>query len=371
MAVTDGGMSPGDASPPQPSKTYFLVQTRNIASPLPDPKGVTSDGSGGLWIFDGTKLVHFDPTTGNTDQTFTFANLSETLGSGAYGITWDGSAIWISVSGNTNKLVRVDPTTGQITHTMSSPTDLGPSDLEFDGTNLWLSSGTGTAFVIDPPSGGIERHFAVGGFSGGRDDGIALRLGEVWVGGFLGGMEVYDPATGQPIAVATHGDGSAFQQGETGASCFAGDQLVIANRYGITYFRPQLVPGGARDAGVDGATAADGGGVCPAGDIACPAFDTQCRATWADVLAHPICLPQTIDKADEARFDCDGYHVSLIVRDDTSSTYEYDGTTGQLVAVYRQSFAGTSCVVGPPSGVNADCPNVTPVPVCLHDGGGQ
>lgn len=82
-------------------------------------------------------------------------------------------------------------------------------------------------------------------------------------------------------------------------------------------------------------------------------------------------MPQFVDKAEESRFDCDGYHVSLIMHDDTSATYEYDGTTGQLVAIYRKSFAGNSCVVGPPSGVNADCPNVTPVPVCPHDAGGQ
>ena len=224
---------------------YRLVQTRNVASPLPDPTGVTSDGRG-LWILNGgpnsttNTLVHFDPTTLAIDRTFTFSNLIEQLGAGAYGISWDGAAVWISVSGNTNKLVRVDPSTGQISHTMSSPTDLGPSDLDFDGTNLWLSSGTGTAYVIDPATGGIKRHFDVGQ-SIRRDNGIAVRVGEVWVGDLFGGIEVDDPSTGRAIALATHDDGSAFKQEELGSSCFFGDEFVIASHYGISFFRPTVI----------------------------------------------------------------------------------------------------------------------------------
>ncbi|MFL5304304.1 MAG: hypothetical protein ACJ8F1_03785 [Polyangia bacterium] len=370
VTVTDAGTPHGDALR-SPAETYLLVQTKNIASPLPDPSGLAYDGNG-LWILNGGQnsltntLVHFDPTTGKTDRTFTFSNLIEQLGSGAYGITWDGSAVWISVSGNTNKLVRVDPTTGQITRTISSPTDLGPSDLDFDGTSLWLSSGTGTAFVIDPASGGIQRHFNIAGYSASRDNGIAVRPGEVWVGGLFGGIAVNDPTTGQPIALATHDDGSAFRREELGSSCFVGAQLVIASRYGITYFLPKL--GNAHDGG---ANPGDGGIVCPAvdHDAACPASDHQCRATWADVLANPICVPQTVDKSQEARFDCNGYHVSLIAHVDSSSTYYYDALTGQLIAVYANSIGGQRCVMGPPSGVKADCPTVTPVQVCRQDGG--
>jgi hypothetical protein len=109
--------SGGWVPPPPPAKAYRLVQTRNIAAPLPDPTGVASDGAG-LWILSGGQnsttntLVHFDPATGVADRSFQFQNLIEMLGSGAYGITWDGVAVWISVSGNTNKLVGVDPATG-------------------------------------------------------------------------------------------------------------------------------------------------------------------------------------------------------------------------------------------------------------------
>jgi hypothetical protein len=97
---------------------------------------------------------------------------------------------------------------------MSSPTDLGPSDLDFDGSHLWLSSGTGTVFLLDPATGGIERHFAVGLLDAGRDNGIAVRAGEVWVGDLFGGMEIFDPVSGALTATATHEDSSAFQQNE-------------------------------------------------------------------------------------------------------------------------------------------------------------
>jgi hypothetical protein len=241
LAASDGATSSCSLAAAASARIYRLVQTRNLASPLPDPTGIAADGTA-FWILNGGQnsetntLVHFDPATGITDRTFTFTNLIEQLGTGAYGITWDGASVWITVAGNTNKLVKVDPLTGQITRTMSAPTDLGPSDLDFDGTDLWLSSGTGLVFQIDRTTGGINRQFATGAASDGRDDGIAYRTGEVWVGDLFGGMEVQDPLTGALLATATHQDGSALTQEEMGSSCFVGCQLVMASNFGITYF---------------------------------------------------------------------------------------------------------------------------------------
>jgi hypothetical protein len=221
--------------------TYRLVETRNLASPLPDPTGIAADGSA-FWILNGGQnsetntLVHFDPATGVTDRTFTFTNLIEQLGTGAYGLTWDGASVWITVAGNVNKLVKVDPLTGQVARSMSAPTELGPSDLDFDGSDLWLSSGTGSIFQIDRTTGGIKLQFATGASSYGRDNGIAYRTGEIWVGDLFGGMEVQDPTTGALLATATHDDGSSLTQEEMGSSCFVGCQLVMASNFGITYF---------------------------------------------------------------------------------------------------------------------------------------
>jgi hypothetical protein len=246
-----GGPGSGGAAGGPPSECaqvsrpaqYHLVRQRSLGSPVPDPTGIAFDGEA-LWIMSGaysppgivSTLVRFDPDRLTVDRTFTFDNLHEEAGTGVYGITWDGSAIWISVSGNRNKLVRVDPTTGQITRTTSSPAELGPSDLDFDGSTLWLSSGTGMVFALDPISGGINRRIPIpDGFSG-RDSGIAARACELWIGALFGGMGVEDPSTGAVLASAVHDDGTPFTQQEAGALVFVGDQLVIANGLGITYF---------------------------------------------------------------------------------------------------------------------------------------
>jgi hypothetical protein len=107
------------------------------------------------------------------------------------------------------------------------------------------------------------------------------------------------------------------------------------------------------------------------GPADCPASNTQCRPTWADVLAHPIC-PTTgpsVDTSREERFDCDGYHVSIIGHVDTSETYYYDATSGALVAIYHSSFPKEVCVAGPPAGIQLDCPATTPTRICNADGG--
>lgn len=236
------GPSPECAQISRPAE-YTLVRRRNLASPVPDPTGVAFDGEA-LWIMGGryappsnvTTLVRFDPDRLTVDRTFSFDNLMETLGTGVFGITWDGSAIWISVSGNRNKLVRVDPTTGEITRTMSSPAVLGPSDLDFDGGILWLSSGSGNIFALDPVSGGIIRTLPIpDGFSG-RDSGVAARFCELWVGALFGGMGVEDPFTGASLASVVRDDGTPFIQDEAGALMFLDDQLVHVNSRGITYY---------------------------------------------------------------------------------------------------------------------------------------
>jgi hypothetical protein len=251
--AADGSAIPGDgpASTPEAStasctaaarSSYTLVRTRSLAAPVPNPTGIAFDGQE-LWIMRGagassssSTLVRFDPDTLVVDRTFTFDNLQETVGSGVFGITWDGQAIWIAVNGNTDKLVRVDPNSGQIIRTMSSPADLGPSDLDFDGTNLWLSSGTGEVFVLDPTTGGVVRTLPIPPDFLGRDDGVAVRPCEVWIGGLFGGLGVENSSSGAVVASALQADGTAFTSEGVGSSVFIGGQLVIAGQLGINYY---------------------------------------------------------------------------------------------------------------------------------------
>ncbi len=132
----------------------------------------------------------------------------------------------------------------------------------------------------------------------------------------------------------------------------------------------------ATDASPDSARvdAGDGGDVCPhvIGPADCPSSNTECRATWSDVLANPICPKPglSVNFSREERYDCSGYHVSLIAHVDTSQTYYYDATSGDLVAIYSSALIlGPVCVAGPPSGITANCPNVQPVQICQQDAG--
>ena len=241
-ASPDAPVVEGGAAPSGPV-IYHAVPGRSLASPLPNGVGITYDGQE-LWILAATgrpqpyELVRFDPVTLATDRTFTLGSLFSTPGTEAYGLTWDGRSIWISVAGQTNALMTVDPTSGQLTRQLSSPSVLGPVDLDFDGTSVWLSDGTGDAFRIDPVGGGVKQQFAYGD----RDNGNAFRSGELFVGMLFGGMAVYDPATGKPLGTVTHGDGSPFARSELGPSVFVGSQLVVLSSLGLTFFDTVKVP---------------------------------------------------------------------------------------------------------------------------------
>jgi hypothetical protein len=236
-----------DAGPDAGPLLYRLASQTSSASPTPNACGITYDGED-LWILASSGnpqpyiLERVDPATLAVDRSFTLASLFSTLGTAAFGIAWDGSSIWISIAGDTNALVVVDPTTGEITRTIGSPTEVGPSDLDFDGTDLWLSSGSSDAYRIATTNGGVVKHF---GLSVGvlRDNGIAFRPGELFVGDLFGGMEVYDPASGTPLGSVTHDDGSSFTQSEIGPSVFVGDNLVMLSSLGITTYETiKVVP---------------------------------------------------------------------------------------------------------------------------------
>jgi hypothetical protein len=158
----------------------------------------------------------------------------------------------------------------------------------------------------------------------------------------------------------------ALPLGCSSGTCLTGGTPIDAGQHDANH--DATAP---RDAVQDTADSGDAGNVCPhvVGAADCPASSNECRATWAAVVANPVCLPGAIDYSREARFDCGGYHVSLVQHVDTSQTYYYDQTSGELVAIYSDSLVGRRCVAGPPSGINLDCPNVTPAQICTADAG--
>jgi hypothetical protein len=163
--------------------------TRLEAPGAPDSTGVTYDGTN-LWLIAGGHnashhvLYELELATYTVLRSYPFENLIQMLGTGVYGLTWDGSAIWISISGNTNELVRVDVTDGAIVRSFSSPSELVRR----------ISSSTGRCGSPPAPArsigstknGGILQTFEVDESYSGRDSGIARRLDELWVAGLFG-----------------------------------------------------------------------------------------------------------------------------------------------------------------------------------------
>jgi hypothetical protein len=220
---------------------YKIVETRNIAAPLGDGTGITFDGTR-FWILGPTadtrahRLVEYDPTALTTHRQFTLTDLAPAGGINVGGITWDGASIWVVVSGNRNELLQVDPANGNVIKTRSSPGELGPSDLDFDGRDLWLSDGVGEMFLLDRITGGIKRSFLVMDPRSRRDNGIAFRTGELWIGALFGGMDVYNAETGAHLGGVVDAQGVRISEDRLGSSCFANGQLVILSSRGITSY---------------------------------------------------------------------------------------------------------------------------------------
>ncbi|MCJ8288869.1 MAG: hypothetical protein HRT58_05595 [Crocinitomicaceae bacterium] len=221
--------------PPGLLSQYTLENTNNIGVPVSNPTGIASDGTN-LWIMSGEhngdqhELTLYDPLSNTILEQYMYANLIEVLGTGVYGVTWDGKYVWISVSGNTNKLVKVDPHTGDILQTWSSPTSLGPSDLEWDGDKIWISSGTGQIYSMNISNGGSQQLLDNVGHSS-RDSGIAFRNDELWVGNlFNTNVLIYSALDGAYHGVIKNALSSK------GKFCFHNGQLAVLSSGGIVFY---------------------------------------------------------------------------------------------------------------------------------------
>lgn len=218
---------------------YVAYPVRTILPPIPSTTGVAGSETG-LWFIGGGhnanthQLVHVDLTSGETTFSHEYTNLIETLGTGVFGIAYDGSSVWISVSGNTNKVVQVDATSGEIVRTIASPSVLGPSDLHFRGDELVMSTGTGEVFAISLGAiPEVTRLFQSREALSGRDAGVAVLGDTTFVSGLFEHLDAYGP-TGSFEGEVVDGFGQPFGLGA--ALDFFGDQLVIARPVGVSFY---------------------------------------------------------------------------------------------------------------------------------------
>jgi len=236
----DGGGNGGSVTVSPSNSVYDVTWNSGMSVPIGNPVGIAIDNNDNFWIMSGVHngsehtLICFDPASMSILKTFVYQNLIEgVLGTGVYGIAWDGSAIWISVSGNNNKLVKVDPNTGQILANFSSPTTLGPSDLTWDGTNLWISTGTGEVHRINPVNGSRTQLLDLVY----RDTGIAFKTGELWISHlFDNNVTVYDINSGSVVDTI---DGRLVANGR---QTFYHGQLVVLSGGGIDFYDVTTIP---------------------------------------------------------------------------------------------------------------------------------
>ncbi len=207
-----------------------------LTSPISEPTGVGCAGDD-LWLVSGHdgqthRLVRYNTVDGGISFDHSFVGLLEQGGGGVFGLTTQGDSVWLSVSGNPNKLVQVDATTGALGRVIGSPTDLGPSDLETDGQSLIVSTGRGEVYRVTlDPVPRTTRLFKTSNLHD-RDIGIAS-LGSQWlVAGLFGVVHVYS-ASGAFVGDVTLPGGASFERAPVGALCIQQNRLIMLGTAGI------------------------------------------------------------------------------------------------------------------------------------------
>ena len=180
---------------------YTLELVNSIGVPHSTPVGVGSDQEN-LWILFGAynaeehTLIYYNPYTYEVMRTLTFYNLIEKLGSGVFGVAVHDSSIWISTGSNVNKLLEIDLETDTIVKTWAAPSG-APKDLDWDDGTIWMSSGSGQIYQIDPVSGSTKLFYSR---YPERENAIAVRKNEVWVADYAdnyGNITIYDKLNGE------------------------------------------------------------------------------------------------------------------------------------------------------------------------------
>ena len=242
LAETAEQLGAGRAAPPPVTApvAYRLEVVHRYGVPLSNATGVACEGEY-VWLMGGAHnastntLVHANLATGAIDRTYTYENLIEQLGTGVYGIAKLDDTIYVSVAGNTNKIVSIDAQSGTVVKENQAPTTLGPSDLDVSDGKLVQSSGTGDVYTLEPTTGALLADFSAG--DSGRNYGVAVRGGEAFVGSLFGGMDVFVVASGKLLGHVTKLDGSELEQEkDIGAMCFNGSRLLILSSLGLAEY---------------------------------------------------------------------------------------------------------------------------------------
>ncbi|MFM8238227.1 MAG: hypothetical protein ACKOBG_10830 [Actinomycetota bacterium] len=117
--------------------------------PVPGaPVDATFDGTS-IWVTrqDDDRVVRINPKTNAITATVV-------VGAQPISVEYDGSRIWVANQG-AGTLTKINPATATVVATVTMPGGDNPQYLEYDGTNLWASSGSGAIRKINPATNAL------------------------------------------------------------------------------------------------------------------------------------------------------------------------------------------------------------------------
>ncbi len=136
--------------------------------------------NGALWTIDYPNLLYkVDMSSGDILDFIRFS-----VGEDMRGLAWDGNAFWFAEDDfySSEKLVKVDPGTGNVLKTINSP-GRDPKDVDFAGGYLWVLDGSSrTLYKVDPNYGNIVSSFSTSAMS--NPTCIATNGENVWLYSF-------------------------------------------------------------------------------------------------------------------------------------------------------------------------------------------
>jgi glutamine cyclotransferase len=139
-----------------------------------------------------------------------------------HGVTHDGSRVWAATG---SRLIAFDPASGEIARTLDRASDAGTA---FDGTHLYQIA-EARIDKIDPVSGKIVASIPAPGH--GRDSGLAWAEGSLWVGEYRERkIHQIDPKTGailRSIETKRFVTGVTWVDGELWHGTWEGDESDI------------------------------------------------------------------------------------------------------------------------------------------------
>jgi glutamine cyclotransferase len=158
-----------------------------------------------------------------------------------HGVTHDGRQVWAAVG---SKLVAFDPESGQLARTLDCTGDAGTA---FDGTHLYQIADA-RIDKIDPATGAVVASIPAPGH--GRDSGLAWAEGSLWVGQYRD-RKIYqiDPETGAILRTIESNrfvTGVTWVDGELWHGTWEGDESDIRRinpESGAVLERLQMPPG--------------------------------------------------------------------------------------------------------------------------------